>query len=425
VIPVLIGLTGAGKTEVGRRVAAATHGYLLSIDDLRERNGSAGMGDLALAALECASRGQVIIECSGAADEFEELLTRLLENGKRPFVILLKCCIRIAMERIRNRRNWAPPREGGSWAPHLRWTAVRLRQVPADLTIATETADPQRIAERIVVELRRAKKNDTRLIPIVPVGRFTFSQLATYDVCPLAYRYKYIDRQRELLETEAMFLGKRLHEVLFVLYRQGIASIEEARVFLRQRVLDTLPSTTGASQRQNLIEQAAAILEYHYSRVYRHDHAQTLALEKTLALRLTSNLTFVGGIDRIALARSGTYEVIDYKTSARKKTSRPRIPDLLQVAAYGAMTLLEYKLPALLSYRHLLPTGEKETVPVHRKDLPRIRAALTRWIDRCIRDKEYGAQPGRHCASCQFNPICQWAAHPPQASAIPISEDGS
>ena len=158
-IPVLIGQTGAGKTEIGRRLAAATHGDLLSIDDLRRQNVDAGMRDLGAVAIERAPKGRLILECTGAADDFEELLARLAEAGRRPFVVLLECSIESAMERIRNRPDWMPPRGGGSWAPHLRWTAMRLRQVPADLSIATDIVKPQRTAERIAAALRRAERN--------------------------------------------------------------------------------------------------------------------------------------------------------------------------------------------------------------------------------------------------------------------------
>ena len=103
--------------------------------------------------------------------------------------------------------------------PHLRWTALRLRQVPADLTIGTNFARPEQIVELIESALHEARGKESRSVDLPPAGRF-FSQLATYDVCPLAYRYKYIERQPELLETEAMFLGQRLHEALFFLYER-------------------------------------------------------------------------------------------------------------------------------------------------------------------------------------------------------------
>jgi CRISPR/Cas system-associated exonuclease Cas4 (RecB family)/shikimate kinase len=427
-IPILIGQIGAGKTEVGRLLASLIDAHLLSIDDLRLQGIGAGMDDLAAAAIERAPNERLILECTGAADNFEEFLARIAANGQRPYVVLIDCSIERALERIRKRPDWAPPRGGGSWASHLRWTALRLRQVPADFSITTDVMLPRETAEVIASALRQAEQSEPHSIDVLKAGRFSFSQLATYDVCPLAYRYKYIDRQPELLETEAMFLGKRLHEALAFLYAEDVESTaaeEEAQAFLAERMLETIPGTVPPSQRQALSLRAERILKFHYSHVYRHDHAQTLALEKAFTLRLAPRLTFVGTIDRVALAPSGTHEVIDYKSSARKQTSRPRIPDLLQVVAYGTVVLLEYKLSAVRGCRHLLPTAEQESVPIVRADLPRVRAALGRWIERCIRDEDHRPRPGRHCASCQFNPICRSAACPPTSSVLPVLADKS
>ena len=419
-IPVLIGQIGAGKTEIGR-LAAAIQGNRLSIDDLRRHRAHASMQDFATAAIELAATGPLILECTGAADDFEDLLIRIGESGKRPFVILLECSIGTALKRIRERFEWSPPRGGRTWAPHLRWTELRLRQVPVDISTTTEVGSLEQIAERILIELREAEKNEIRLADVRRIGKFTFSRLAMFDVCPLAFRYKYVDRRPELVETEFMFLGKRLHEILFLLYKvpQGEYMSEiEAQKFLVKRISDTLPPITSASQKQTLISRAAEILSYHHRHVYQHEELKTLALEKAFSVRLAPNLIFNGLIDRIAIAPSGTFQVIDYKTSARKQTSRPRIPDLLQVTAYGAATLLEYNLSSLLSYRHLLPTDEQEPLSVRGEDLPRVWAALARWIDRVIRNRQYKPRPGKHCASCQFNPICPAASQPPDATVL-------
>ncbi len=422
-IPILIGQIGAGKTEVGRLLASLTEAHLLSIDDLRGQGIAAGMEELAAVAIERATREGLIIECTGAADNFEESLERIAASGQRPFVVLLECSIETAIERIRNRPDWIPPRGGGSWVSHLRWTALRLRQVPADFALATDAMTPQQSAETIASVLSRAEKTESRVIEPQQVRRFSFSQLATYDVCPLAYRYKYVDRQPEFLETEAMFLGKRLHEALSFLYGlqvDTIVSEAEAQAFLVGRLLETLPASSPSSQRQALLMRAENVLRYHYLQVYRHDDTQTQAIEKAFVLRLAPNLSLVGVIDRVTLAPSGTYEIIDYKASARKHTSRPRIPDLLQLATYGSAIVLEYKLPAVRASRHMVPTAEQESIIVNRTDLPRVRGALRRWIERCSRDHEYAARPGRHCASCQFNPICRSAACPPDSSVLPM-----
>lgn len=418
---ILIGQIGSGKTEVGQRLAALRGMRLIAIDDLRQQGQDTSASAVA-AMLTEHSPARVIFECTGAAADFEDLVANLADAGETPFVVLLECAIETAMRRIRDRTNWAPPLRGGSWAPQLRWTELRLRLVPADLCLASDRATPDELAETIALAWEESARA-SHAAPPKPTGTFSYSQLSTYEVCPLTYRYKYLERQPEVLETEAMFLGKRLHEALSYLYRQGgllgVVDEKQVQAFLASRIADTFPDAVPTRQRLALAERGAEILRRHYSGVYRVETARTEALEHSFATQLSAGLRYTGVVDRIALAASGTYEVIDYKSSARRVTSRPRVPDLLQVAAYGAAVMLEYQVPMVRAYRHLLPTGEREELVVRRVDLPRTRHALRRWAARCMRDRDYRAHPGQHCASCQFNPSCPAAAVPPDAHSLP------
>ena len=421
-IPVLIGQIGAGKTEVGRRLAALRGARFLSIDELRQQGQDTSGPAIAAVLTKLAAAG-VIFECTGAAVDFEDLLAGLAAADENPFVVLLECPIETAMRRIRDRAGWTAPHYGGSWAPQLRWTELRLRLVPADLCLSASRARPDELVERVARAWDRAERessHSTRLPPLK--GSFSYSQLATYEVCPLAYRYKYLERRPETLETEAMFLGKRLHEAMFYLYHDGgPGTVREPMVqaFLAARIAETFPATAPTHQRQVLSNRGSEILHRHYSQVYCSEGAATQALEHVIAIQLSAGLKYTGIIDRIAVAPSGVYEVIDYKSSARKHTSRPRVPDLLQVAAYGAAVMLEYHVPTALAYRLLLPTSEREELVIQQEDLPRIRHALRRWFARCAQSPHYEANPGRHCASCEFNRSCPAATYPPDAASLP------
>jgi putative RecB family exonuclease len=422
-ILLLIGQIGAGKSEVGGRIAALTGAQFVRIDDLRAQGIDTSASSVANAIAAAASLGVVIFECTGAASDFEELVIEIERAGHHAFVVLLQCLLETAAARVRQRANWVAPTHGGSWAPQLRWTETQLRLVPADMCLETDTLPPEEAA-RLIADAWDSAQADRSADESWPTGVFSFSQLAAFDVCPQAYRYKYIERRPEVIESAVMFLGKRVHEALFHLYSQGATRAvpeRELLTFLASRITETLPADTPSAQAEDLVERGTSLLRFHYSQVHRHDTAVTLALEKRFSLQLSPELSFVGVIDRIAVAPSGVYEVIDYKISARKKTSRPRIPDLLQVAAYGAAALLEYQPPALRACRHLLPTGEREEIALGAADLPRLRSALRRWIKLCWRNSQREPRPGQHCASCQFNPICPAASVPAIAGALRVA----
>jgi len=232
--------------------------------------------------------------------------------------------------------------------------------------------------------------------------------MAAFEVCPRSYRLKYVDHAPEVLETEQMYLGSRLHEALAWLYG-GLGKARdrtELIAWFRDRMAETLPVNTGDDTATRLFETGRKALSYHHDVVYRSERARTIAVEKMVRMKLGEGVTFVGRIDRIALDPSGTVEVVDYKASKRRCTSRPRIPDGLQIAAYGAATLLEFDLRSVIARRIALATGEEERFALMAEDVRQVKLALRRWATRLAVGGAFQPRTGAHCASCQFNPIC-------------------
>lgn len=421
-ILILIGQIGAGKTEIGRRIAAKMSAQLMSIDDLRRSGLDTNAADVVRTLKEFPKDTRLVFECTGAAPDFEDFLSQLERIGRRSFVVMLCCPIEVAMHRIRTRVEWLPPRGGGSWVPELRWTETQLRLVPADLCISTDACEPESaatlIAERWVSEIGSRWSYQTR-----PTGQYSYSQLATYNACPLAYRFKYVEARPELAETPAMFLGKRLHETLFHLHHTSMERlVSEGEIVseLKARIINTMPRSS-ISEAENIVARGAHILRSYYSKVFRSEVSQTVALEKRFKLQLDTELFFVGVIDRVAITPAGLYEVIDYKTVTHSEFARPCSPDLLQMATYGAATMLEYRVPVLKTCQQLLLTNQRNEFLLRRADLRRVRLALRRWITRCWEDQEKRGNPGRWCATCQFNSICSLAAVPPITSAMQLA----
>ena len=308
------------------------------------------------------------------------------------------------MRRIRGRvaPRWA--NSWGTWASQMRWTESRLRLVPADLTLSSETAEPARIAYAICQAWEGAGLRD---VGNTLRREVSFSQMAAFEVCPWSYRLKYLDHTQEATETEQMYLGSRLHETLAWLYGdpKDLRDQSELVAWFQQRLAETLPPRWGSGGARRLFEAGRKALIMHHDVVYRNERDRTVAVEKRVRMKLGKRLTFAGRVDRIALDRSGTVEVIDYKTE-RRCTSRPRVPDWLQSAAYGAAILLELDLSSVIARRIALATGEEEIFALTARDVRQVTLALRRWATRLAASGTFQARPGAHCTSCQFNPIC-------------------
>ena len=245
----------------------------------------------------------------------------------------------------------------------------------------------------------------------------SFAQLAAFEVCPWSYKLKYLDHVREIVETEQMYLGNRLHEALAWLYGgfgKGRGK-NELVAWFRNRLTETLPAGTDRVTAARLFQKGQEALSLHHDIVHRNERARTISIEGVVRMALDNGVTFVGRVDRVAVDSSGTVEVIDYKASWRRRTSRPRIPNWLQIASYGVAVLTELDVPSVIANRILLATGEEERFVVSEKDVRQVTLSLNRWVRRLVAGGEFPMRAGLHCASCQFNPICVRGAEVPIA----------
>jgi len=421
VVLVLIGQIGAGKSEVCRRLAATSGVHHVTIEKLRRNHDKTSCPSMIADQIaESTHSAPIAFECTGASRDFEGIIDALGARGLRSFVVLLQCGIDTARRRI-HQRPWTPPETGGTWERHMQWTESRLRLVPADLTISSEGSTASALASTIHTawEKTRALQAPARE-PSLP-AEFSFSQLSCFDVCPLTYRFKYVDRVPEPTESEAMFLGSRLHETLAWMYGNPVANPTRAEVlgWFENRLSNTLPPDAHHSTVERLQATGRKALAFHYAAVYLNEKHSTIAVERPVRMDLGGGLEFIGRVDRITLDPSGTVEVVDYKLSDGQSTSRPRLPDWLQCAGYAAAVLQELRLSSVIARRTLLQTGEEQRFALSADDNRAVSLALRRWFYRINTSDGYPPNPGPHCASCQYNPACpEGARFPPPASTI-------
>ena len=425
VVLVIIGQIGAGKSELCRKIVTSTGARHFEIDEFRrESKDEACPAEMADVIASSASSLPVIFECTGTSRDFEDILEKVRLRGHRCLVVLLDCNIDTALRRVRERHPNRSPRGGHSWASQLRWTESRLRLVPVDFVISSERQSPSQLASKLVHIWTEAGTRERKCVQGPARKRISFSELASFEVCPLSYRLKYRDRVSEVAESEQMYLGIRLHETLAWLYAgagQNPSKNELLRWF-EESVTATLPRETKDCIAERLYDAGRSALAFHYDVVFREEKPRTIAVEKAVRIELDAGVTFVGRVDRIALDPVGVMEIIDYKASAGRLTSRPRIPDWLQIAAYGAAVLREFNLQSVIVRRTLLLTGSEERLPLAARDVPKVILSLRRWIRRLEDDSAYPGNVGPHCASCQFNPVCPEELRVPLASSAIVRE---
>ena len=419
-ILVVIGQIGAGKSELCRNIVASTGAHHVDIDEFHRDSGDkVDPADIAAIIASSASSHSVVFECTGTSRDFEEILDKIRLRGYACLVVLIDCSMETALRRVRTRHPKSSPRGGGSWTSQLRWTESRLRLVPVDYVVSSETKSASRLATELAGIWTAVDTGKRNRIRITAPKKISFSELTTFQVCPLSYRLKYRDRISSVAESEQMYLGKRLHETLAWLYAgagRGPGKNDVIRWF-EKRVMATLPRETEDSIVERLYDSGRSALAFHYDVVFREERPRTIAVEKTVRMELDADVTFVGRVDRMALDPVGVMEVIDYKASTGRVTSRPRVPEWLQIAAYSAAVLLEFNLQSVIARRLLLLSGNEERFPLAARDVPKVILSLRRWMRRLEENAEYPGNVGAHCASCQFNPVC------PEDMRVPLAKN--
>jgi putative RecB family exonuclease len=269
----------------------------------------------------------------------------------------------------------------------------------------------------------------------VPI--WSHSRIASFEKCPLQYRYRYLDRiPRETQSIEA-FLGNRVHEALERLYEEAgkgrtpalpelIDSYQQAWDAKYSDKITIVRAEDGADHYRR---RGVACLTAYYDRHRPFDQAETVGLEERVQMALDDGGRYQvqGYIDRLARGRDGVLEIHDYKTSS----TLPRPEDLKrdrQLTLY--QMAVQKRFPdarAVRLYWHYLVqdrTLESSRTPA---DLDRTRTEVIKAIDRIQAARDYPPQESALCRWCEYNDICPLFAAPagaPRAGKNPARAAG-
>lgn len=290
-----------------------------------------------------------------------------------------------------------------SWAPD--YGGARLKKPSLFLTetglVPTETA--HKATGKVVFTKPKAKARQVvyKQLP----DKFSFSQISTFQKCPLEYKYAYYLRL-PMPGSHYMSFGSTIHNVLqryMEMYQQGLAApqqdlfAKEAKIELPPEKL--LTELYGAEwiddwyksheQKEQYRARGQAILKTFYKATKNSSPNPTL-IEQPFSLKLGSEnqYLFNGKIDRADLTEGGLM-VIDYKTSEKAPTKTDSA-DLDQLRIYQwAVEDFFHQSVAGLQYWYLVPN---EVVPVKlatSEELSKVKVKLTETIEQIREAVQY------------------------------------
>ncbi len=239
-----------------------------------------------------------------------------------------------------------------------------------------------------------------------PVNFLSFSQISTFQTCPLQYCYRYIQRI-PTPPSVALSFGDIIHKVLQEvggLFKEGKkVSLKKAKEILASRWYSA--GFANKTQEEKMKKEAVKILA-NFLKSF-DPTVRVEALETPFAIRLNPQLKIGGKIDRLDKTKEGL-EIIDYKTG--RVWPQKEVDDSLQMTVYGLAAVdpgLYNTDPAKMRFTfHFLNEGVKisttrtvSQLNKAKKEIEQVAAEISR--------SDFVPSPGRWCDFCDYRLLCQ------------------
>ena len=252
----------------------------------------------------------------------------------------------------------------------------------------------------------------------------SFSQVNTYLICPLRYRFQYIDREEWQFKPAALTLGSAIHAAIEKYYTNHLESKRTSLTDL-QDIFDTrlyqdcaeveMKFKTGKDPVE-IQQQGHAMLDCFLENVTPGD---VLGVEEKFTLNVvdgetgeTLDVPLVGRVDLIERTEDGNIVFVDYKT-ASTRYSEDSVQRNLQLTAYSLWAREAYSTEKNEVIHLRFDVLLKNKTPLHLKyqtqrtyqDAQRFVRMLL-MISEAIREEHFYPNPGWQCADCPFKVAC-------------------
>lgn len=252
------------------------------------------------------------------------------------------------------------------------------------------------------------KKEGEVILPPTELKSLSYTQLQTYQLCPLQYKYQYIFRLPTPPSGAASF-GSTIHIVLQKFYKKYIDDKLINMEYLYKLLdLSWIPVGYRSSEHESRMKIEAKEMLENYFHSFHSKNIQILDLEKHFKIKVESSIYLTGKIDRVDKKPDGTIELIDYKTGKRPDDKKLKKDIQLAIYTKAASDPGLYNKPIEkinLSF-YFLQTREKITFNRTSKDILEIQD-LVKSTANSIRQKKFSPNVGHWCNFCSFRMICE------------------
>lgn len=243
-----------------------------------------------------------------------------------------------------------------------------------------------------------------------PITYLSYSQIQTFDVCPLHYKLKYI-LKIPAPQTGAQSFGTSIHSTLRDFYQSGLRG-EKLKVSHALSILEKNWINEGFLSRgheKKFFEKAKRIIENFVKNNFDKDNLP-IALELPFQFVL-GNLKIGGRIDRIDNIGGNKIEIIDYKTGnnipdEKKLASDPQLNVYALAATEVHDKILHKKPEEVVLSLYFLESNKKLTTTRTLEQLEEAKKSILQKAQE-IGKSQFLCSGSNLCINCEYKMLCR------------------
>jgi len=260
-----------------------------------------------------------------------------------------------------------------------------------------------------ILEFAPVKKDQSLTISHQPsaINYISYSQLNTFQRCPLQYKYRYKLRIPTPFSSSASF-GISIHDALKDFYElfkrdKQVKEKELLDVFKKRWRVEGYSSKKHEKKRY---KEGKNILKKYFKK-YHSKKLEPIALEQGFAVKISPDLKIGGRIDRADKLKDGKIEIIDYKTG--KTYDKKRIEKDMQLTIYAmagmSRGIFNKKLNDILLSFLFLKEQKKVSVKRTKENLEEARKDIIETVKE-IENSDFLPNPSPLCDFCDYKLLC-------------------
>ena len=243
-----------------------------------------------------------------------------------------------------------------------------------------------------------------------PVATLSFTQIDTYQLCPLRYKYQYILKIPVIAEGVTS-MGTSVHAALEQFYTE-FAHNKKLGV---KRLVDLLheswiPLGFHSKAHEQEMKHHAETMLRNYFQTYHSEDIRILDLEKLFKIKIHDgdDIFVTGKIDRVDDGSKNAIEIVDYKTG--NLPDEKKLKNSLQLSIY----LLAASDPGLYGKKvseitltfYYLQENKKINVSQSGESVMKAKEVILSTVEH-IRAEKFAPKKGPWCNYCPFKMVCE------------------